>query len=340
MKRPIILILAAALLLGLCACGRAAVGESEAFTAETAAAAPTAAPAGPPVLSPGAADAAYHSYRFQRGEDGSLYTCLIRTEGVECLYDILPEDIGYIARFIVTGEGIYVTVKSEYFTLDPAALYFYPAGGGDGKLLVEELSSDGVFVMAGDALFYSDYEYGYLNRLDLKGGDPSTVLEEQVRLLDSDGGFIFYGKDDGVYRNDSTFSAEALVFAPAAIDFCAEDGVLCGLTYGADGNQYVELRGTDGAIISSTPLAVSTDNLLCADGMAYVPQPAAQRVLVYDMKTGRAMAEIPLPGLEAYCLIWYAGDNAVWYETMKDGETVLCRADAAGTEVLGPVIIF
>lgn len=337
MRRLIAFSLITVMLLGLCACGRTAVTESEAYVTQAASAAQTQPPA-EPTLSPGAAETAYRSYRFQKTADGTLYTCLVRTDGAVCLYDILPEGVGYIVRFIVTEEGVYATVKEAYFSLDPAALYFFPADGGEPQLLAADTSPKGDFLLADDAVFYMDGSDEALCRLDLASGETAPVLEAPAHLLDVDGGFIYYVVYDDVYRNDSTFGAASALFSGAVSYAYAQDGRIADLAL-ISGAPYIELRGPDGSLLRSIPLDEVTDNFLCADGRIYVPQESAKAILILDLQTGEALERIPLPDQTAYCLLWHADSDAVYYQTYADGEgEIICRADADGAQVIGPLL--
>ena len=336
MKR-ILPALAAAFLLFLCACGRQPqpTAVSEAFHTPAGAAESSSAPT-EVTLSPGASEQVRRAECFGRGPDGALYTGLSRADGLVCLYDVLPEDIGYISRFLMTDEGIYAAVKSEYFTLDPAELWFWPADGGEAQLLAEDVSSDGAFVMTEDELFYTDAETGSLRRA---GAADETGLSESVRLLDADAGFIYYAKDDGVYRNDSTLGAEAKLFEPALLTVRAGGGRLYDLSF-RDGAAALELREKDGSLSASVPLAEGTDNYAYADGRLYVPQPAQDTILILDAATGGELGALPLLDGGTYCLLQYAGEDAVYYETVLDGEVVLCRTGPDGAESLGPELLY
>jgi len=341
MRRMIPAALAALMLLSLCACGHAPAQGSEPYApaAETASVPPAETPAPAPKLSPGAAERVYRAVRFEEGPDGRLYTSLTRADGLVCLYDLLPEGVGYIARFLMTDDGIYAAVKSEYFTPEPAELFFFPAEG-EPVHLADNLTSDGMFVMTDDALFWTDADDGALRRLPLNGGGPESVLTDEVRLLDADGGFIYYAKGDGVYRNDSTLGAEALLFSPASLSVRADSGRLYSLSYDSGGTAHIELREPDGSPAADVPLEEETDNFLVSGGRLYIPQPAAGKILVLDAEGGDPAAELALPDGTPYCLLWYADGDAAWYETVQDGEIVLCRSDGEHTENLGPELLF
>lgn len=333
--------LAAVLILFLCACGQQPATEPEAAEspapteepAPTATAAPTA-PA--PTLSPGAAELALRGECFGRGPDGELYTSLSRSDGLVCLYDVVPEDAGFVVRFVMTDAGIYAATKSEYFTLDPATLWFFPADGSEAWFLAKDVSPDGRFLLTSDALFYTEAETGYLRRVGLTG---TGAIYDPVRLLDTDGGFIYYAKDDGVYRNDSTLGAEERLFEPASLSVRAGGGRLYSLSH-ADGAAAVELREKDGSLAVSVPLDAETDNIAYDDGRLYVPQSALDEILILDAETGDESGSLPLLDGGTYCLILYVDKDTVWYETVLDGEIVLCRTSEDGAESLGQELLY
>ena len=192
MKRLIPFFLAAVFLLGLCACGKKAEPEaaSPTFAPEATAQADTA-----PVLSPGAAEQSYLSGSFQTAADGTVCTSLARGEGVTCLYDILPEDIGAVGGFFLTESGVYAAVQESYYSMDPAALWFFPSDGGEGQLLAEDVFPGGIFCLAGDGLFYTGYNENDIWRLDISTGEARQVLDASVYFLGAQGGFIYYAKD-------------------------------------------------------------------------------------------------------------------------------------------------
>lgn len=321
MKRIASLLAAAVLAAGLCACQSR---ETEEPPAETAPAAEAAAPA----LAPGAAEDSRLSGSFQTADDGTVYTSAVRGEGVACLYDLLPEGIGCAAGFFMTEDGVYAAVKDSYYTLEPAALYFFPSGGGEARLLAESVSPAGLFCLAGDGLFYESYGEENLWRLDVATGESRCVLAESVNLLGADGGFIYYARDGGIYRNDSTMTSETLLFADGGVGrlWAGSDG-LCLLTYDGTGASVVEIRGLDGSLRAQARLDEYTDSILVRDGIIYAPQTEAKTVLMLDYD-GNELGSVPLTEAGSYCLFYFAGAEGLYYETTVD--------EAAGIYCLDP----
>lgn len=344
MKR-IIAAFCAVILLCLGACARRAEPSAEFVPTETArpAAEPTTAPDEPPVLSPGAATESQRSGLMQPTEDGTLYASIARAEGISCLYDLIPEDMGSIAGFIVADDGIYVAVSEFYYSMDPASLWFLPGDGSEARLLSDDVASNGIFCLAGDCVFCYQYGGG-LMRIDLTDGSEEVVLPDGTYLLSSDGGFFYYQKEDGVYRNDSTMTAEAKVFDNVSVNrLFFDDNGLYDLTFTDQGTvAVVELRGVAGTLRSSVTLDEATDNIWLHDGRIYAPQPGAGEFLVLDAATGEALEHLPLTEAGSYCLIHCVTDDALYYETYLDEVTSLYRValDGSGTEEVGPVLRF
>lgn len=342
MKRIYSLIFAVTMLLSLCACKSRPVTE-ESPTAASATAAPSLANEADtaPILSPGAADNSHLSALFQSGGDGTTYTSLVRGQGITCLYDILPEDIGCVAGFFMTEEGIYAAIKDSYFSLEPAALYFFPADGTEGRLLAENVFPAGLFCMAGEALFYENYDDESLWRLDISSGETRCVLEQAVKLLGAGGGFIYYTKDGGVYCNDSTMSAETRLFDDSGVScfFIMEEG-LCLLTYDETGGSIVEMRLPDGTLHTQVKLDEYTDGILCREGRIYVPQTEAGTVLVLDFD-GNELNPIPLTEIGFYCQFYFAGPEGLYYETTVDETSRIYCIDleTMETRTIGEMII-
>ncbi len=347
MKRIFSLFFAAALLLSLCACKDSSEdAQAEASPlpeAETETPAPDGTPGtgAEPVLSDGAEEDSRLSALFQTNGE-TVYTSLARAEGLTCLYDILPESVGSVSGFFLTDGGVYAAVKESYYSLEPAALYFFPADGSDPQLLADYVYPGGLFCLAGESLFYESYGEEYLWRLDTASGETECVLEQPVTLLGADGGFIYYAADGGVYRNDSTMAAEALLFEDNGVSrlFAGEDGI-CVLTYSETGSSMVETRQLDGSLRAQIVLDEYTDAILCRDGRIYAPQTAARAVLVFDLD-GNELDSIPLTELGEYCLFHFASEDALFYETTIDGKTQMYRLDLGTleTEALGETLVF
>ncbi len=356
MKRILCLMTAAALLLGMAACGRTEAPqptpEAVAEVAPTPevtpvpipepTAEPEVLPGTEPVLSPGAAEDSCLSALFVTGGDGAVYTGIARAEDITDLHDLLPEDIGYIAGIIPTDGGFCVSSKEYFYSLDPSALYYCPAEG-EPSVLSAELSPSGVFCLAGDTVFFEGYGDGSLWSVPLTGGEPAAVYPDGVQLLAAADGFIYYARNDGVYRNDSTMTAEVKIISSNAGYLTAGPEGLCDLTY-SDGGQtaLLELRDLDGRLRGRYTLEELTDSVACFDGKVYVPQLAAESILVFPMDGAGEPVRIGLPQAEAYCQIRHVTENTVYYATVIDDQPRLCRVgtDGSDPQAIGDEFIF
>ena len=353
MKRIICIFCAVALLLALAACGAKPADEpavSEDLTTPEPAAEPAGEPAPeaggqdeavvPAVLSPGAAEESALSMPFQE-KDGELYTGAASGNGFVFLGDILPVGERYVSSLLFCGAGTLAVVKEYGLSLDPSQLVLYPADGGEPQVLADGLVPSSRIALAGDALFYLDWDENALVRYDMTAGKAEAVSDGVTYLFAASGGFLYYEKDGVLYRNDSTGAAEAKLFATAGIGSIAADGNdLCLLLGSADGG-VLEFRKADGSLAARVELAEYADNILCRNGKLYVPQLSAAQVLVFDLATAEALDPIALDTVSAGCLLHEVTDDALYYQTVLGSSFVLCRVPLTGgpAEVVGSIIL-
>ena len=351
MKRFLIISILVAMLLCLCAC--AGGGKEEPVSVsepvetsvpeepeetpvpeEPAAEEPSDEPTPRPeaVLSPGAAEDSQLSSQFAPAEDGTLYSSLVRGDGFTSIYDLLPDDVKYVAGFIMTDDGIYASVKETSFFMDPAVLCFFPADGSERKIITEELSPSGRFCMAGGELFFESLsEKGFLWHYDAESGDSVCVVPDALSLLSAKDGFIYYAKVDGIYRNDSTMDAEDLLFLGGVNALSATNGILCDLTFDQNRQALIEFRKENGDPLLRRPLDTVTDHFIAGDdNCLYVPQD--QSLLVLSTDNGSDVRTIELPAYGSYCTLRYAGQNTIIYETLVDGNISIFRVSTDGTD--------
>ena len=354
MKRIIVLTCTLALLLALGACGSKPAPEpSEDISAPEPAADPTPAPAAdeggeeeetpvPAILSPGAAEESALSMPFQ-AKDGELYTGSATGDGIVSLSDVLPIGESYVSSLLFCGAGTLAVVKEYSFSMDPSQLILYPADGGEPQVLADGLVPSSRIALAGDTLFWLDWEDGAMYRLDMTTGEAASVSDGVSHLFAASGGFLYYAKDGVLYRNDSTGAAEAKLFSTAGIGAIAAEGNdLCLLLANADGSAGVlEFRKADGSLADRVELAEVADNILSRNGRLYVPQVSSGQILVFDLATAEALDPIALDVVGISCIVHEVTDDALYYELGLDSGFVLCRVPLTGgpVEVVGNIIM-
>ena len=218
-------------------------------------------------------------------------------------------------------------------SLEPAAIWRFPAEGG-AELLAADVSSAARFCLAGDSLFYPGYEDGRLMRCDLSTGEISAALPDRAFPIAAADGFIYYTKADGLYRNDSTMTAEQRIGPAGALSLAAEGDTLCILAASEDGSSAaVGWTDRNGNVLATCPLPETADTLLYVGGTAYVPQREAGCVLALA-PDGTETARLPLPVLGAYVILWYADGEALYYETLleEDLTVPIVRLPLDGSE--------
>lgn len=337
MKRLAALFLASLLLLSLCACGNDTQKpltpqgqESAAFPGGTPT--QTETPATRPPITPPADDFSVMAASMGQDADGMLWTNRSSFEDAASLYDVLPEDIASAGNFCFVDKLLYFTAKEYSQSIDPAKLYAYDTTSGECTLLAENVSPAGTFCLLGDSTLLYAADAG-LWSIALPEGAAAEALPEGMQLLAAGSGYVYYTKSDGaVYRNDSTFTAEAkLLDAAPSYWLCPGGDTLCTLAY-TDSIAAIEFRALDGALRSRQPLEETPTGLYADGDRLYVTQTVAQTILVYDIASGELIGTLPLPGAYMSCRIVYADGEAIYYEALESGSFRLYRMNADGTD--------
>lgn len=339
MKKCLSLLLAGLMLLGLCACGTDSPQTPE-VTAEALPHA-TEAPSPTPYVEPETFSVMAGS--IQADEKGVLWTTLAPMEGANYLYDLLPEDIGYVYSFLIAGDNVYASVKEYSRSMDPASLYVFDIETGEGTLLAQNLSPACIFCLVGDDVFLYKGDSG-LWSLNVSTGENQPILPEGADLLAARDGHFYYSKTDGaLYRNDSTLGAEEKLLEHCpSYWLCPGTETMFDLAYGEEGTEpTLEYRRFDGTLLFSVNLLEDPGGLWSDGALVYVPQPGEGEILVYDMATGEQAGSVMLPQTVSQCLVLYADALGVCCQIMTDGSLQILRinADGSGHQVLAEDIL-
>ena len=323
MKRCILPIILC-LLLALTACGR--VKESPAYAPQE-----TAAVTAPP-LSKGAETESVIAGSFMADTDGTLYTTFPGTAGdAVYLYDILPQDTGYVYVFIPSGGTVYAVVRTDFMTLDSAQLCAYDTADGSCTVLADDCSGISKLILAGDTLYYEGAEGGIYS-IDVSSGKAETAIADALSLFGADGGFLYYTRDDGcVYRNDSKLDSEFTVLSDysSLLFFCSSDSI-CNVSYMQDSGGSIpvlQFRDASGSLKTQQVLSADVTGLCQQGGVVYAVLPADGELVGYSLADGSEVSRISLPDAEELLTLLYVSDTQVYYTTLQDGvETVTCAA--------------
>ena len=351
MKRFFAAIFAIALLLTLTACSGGDQAPEPAQTvppAETSVPTPTPEPTPEPTpdrsptLSEGAEKESVLSAPFGEDKEGYLFTGTASGSGLNHLNEFLNGAEEYISSFLFTDDGTFTAGKDGYYSLEASKLRFYPKQG-ETVILTDDLSADGRFVLMGRYLFFRSYLDSDLVRYDLSTGETEIASPGITGILAASDGFIYYGKADGTYRNDSTMNAEVRLFDTPVSYLCVDKEGMCGLTYESEGSVAVlEFRGPDGTLGARAALPELADNMYVKNGRLYVPQAGMGDILVFDIAAQTVLDPIVLTQRQyAYVVVQYVSEEAIYYETVTDGYFPICRTPLTGgqAETVGHVII-
>lgn len=340
MKKYIAFFLAALMLLVLCACGDKPTADPPEAAPETVPET-TAAPSPTPYVEPETFSVMAGS--VQADGKGTIWTALTPMEGTAYLYDLLPEDIGYVYSFLIAGDSIYAAVKEYSRSMDPASLYIFDTETGESALLAENLSPSCSFCLVGDDIFLYRGVSGFWS-LNISTGESRQVLPEDTDLIAAQDGLFYYTLADGaLYRNNSTFAdEEKLLDVCPSYWLCPGADAMFTLAYEEEGTVPVlEYRDFSGALQFSVYLPDDPGSIGSDGTYVYVPQPGQGEILVYDIASGEQTGSILLPLGTAQCLVLYADGESVYCQTMTDGIFQILRisADGSGHQVLADDIL-
>lgn len=340
MKKYAVLFLAVLMLLALCACGDTPAAETTDPTPDSAPQT-TALPSPTPYVEPETFSVMAGS--VQADTEGTVWTSLAAMDGTSYLYDLLPEDVGYVYSFLITGDDIYAAVKEYNRSMDPASLWVFDKETGEGTLLADDLSPACSFCLVGDDIFLYRGSHGFWS-LNASTGDKQQVLPEDADLIAArDGHFYYTLADGGLYRNNSTFTAqEKLLDDCPSYWLCPGTDAMFDLAYGEEGTKPIlEYRTFDGVLQFSVNLLETPGGLWSDGDQVYVPQPGAGEILVYAMASGEQTGSILLPQEMTQCLVLHADSEALYCHTMADGLFQILRisTDGSGYEILADDIL-
>lgn len=345
MKKYISLFLVGLMFFSLCACKKAPAQSSPTPV-------PTAVPTETPepthtvsnVLPPEAETASVMAATMQKDETGDIWTSLAPLDGFLYVYDLLPEDAGYVYSFFLADGQLYAALKDDARAMDSARIYAIDIESGDARLLAENGSGACVFCLVGENTILYQCESGGLWAIDIAAGEAAEALPDAVSLLAAQNGWFYYTKaDNGLYRNDSTLLSEEKLLddCPSFWFATGKDG-MCSLAYADETTALLEFRDLSGALRSRQPLTDIPSGLYTDGTLVYVPQPAAGFIAVYDIATGESHSTIPLPEEYDNIQLLYADSGLVCFQATKDGSFPVLRmtADGSGSEILAEDFIF
>lgn len=324
MKKYLSLFLAALMLLALSACG----GESKAETEVTAT--PVITPAPQPTPLPRGETTSIIAGSMQMDENGAIWTSLAPVEGMNYVYDRLPEDCGYVYSFLVHDGTLYTALKEHAFSMDFIRIVALDTETGDQTTLTDCALGNSTFCLLGEeTLLYMSTEG--LCTLDIPTGRSSEPLTGALNLLAARDGRFYYTRMDesGLFRNNSSLAAEEkLLEACPSYWLCPGADRFCTLAYTNEGTVAVaEFRAMDGSLLSRQPLSELPMGIGTDGTLVYIPQESAGVIRVYTIASGDLTGTLPLPEGTTGCTPLMAAGGAVYYQALLDGTFCLFRSD-------------
>lgn len=330
MKQSISLILAALMLLTLCACGKTTAPEAETTADPTPEAAlPTETPAPTPL--PKGETTSIIAGSIQADESGVIWTSLAPVEGMNYVYDYLPEDIGHVYSFLVYDGTLYAALKEHAFSMEFMRIASFDTETGEQTaLLTESSQGNSTFCLLGkDILLYMTTDG--LCTLNLTTGEQSEPLTGVTNLLAARNGNFYYTRMDrsGLFRNNSSLAAEETLLEECpSYWLCPGADSLCTLAYNDEGTiATVEFRAMDGTLLSRQPLEEIPMGIGSDSTLVYVPQESAGVINVYDIASGAPAGTLPLPEGVTGCAPLMADSGTLYYQALLDGTFSLFRAE-------------
>ena len=331
MKQLLSCLLAALMLFSFAACKNTTVPAAEATAEPTQAPAePTAEPAPTPL--PQGETTSIIAGSLQKDENGVLWTSLAPVEGMEYVYDRLPEDIGHVYSFLIHDGTLYAALKEHAFSMDFIRIAAFDTETGEQTaLFTEQAKGNSTFCLLGEETLLYMTEDG-LCTLDIPTGHSSEPLAGAMNLLAARNGNFYYDRIDqsGLFRNNSSLSAEETLLENCpSFWLCPGADGFCTLAYNEEGTIAVaEFRAADGTLLSRQPLEEIPTGIATDGSLVYIPQESAGVIRLYDIASGDAAGTLPLPEGAVGCSPLLADSGAVYYQAMTDGAFCLFRSDS------------
>lgn len=336
MKRFLSLFLAALMIYAFAACKNTAdpVAETTAAPPQEAVI-PTETPAPTPL--PQGETTSIIAGSMQMDENGVIWTSRAPVEGMEYVYDQLPEDCGYVYSFLVHDGILYTALKEHAFSMDFIRIVAFDTETGEQTTLTEYALGNSTFCLLGEeTLLYMD-EDG-LCTLDIPSGRSSEPLAGALNLLAARDGNFYYTRIDqsGLFRNNSSLAAEEKLLAECpSYWLCPGVDRFCTLAYNDEGTEATaEFRAMDGSLLSRQPLDEIPMGIGSDGSLVYIPQESAGVINVYDIASGDLTGTLPLPEDAAGCTPLMADSGTVYYQALVDGTFCLFRSEV---ETAAPV---
>lgn len=334
MKRFFSFLLLAALLLSLCACGKApaeeAASPSPLPTLEpTPEPTPTPTPR-PPFVPEGEA---VLGRSFQRLDDGTLYCASVPLKDYIYVPQWLNEEFPYIDTLLVDGQTLYFIVKTSHISYDPASLYAADLTTGEIRLLAEDGAPSCRMALADGALIYNR-EDG-LRAIDPASGEETAFLAGSYTLMDACGGWIFYcSAENGMLcRNNASLSAEESLFAA---------GSNCGLSVNME-NLALLVPGENlsgytlylldwyGQTKAEAAFASTALDMFAQDGEIYLLDVNTKELKVWSMEDLSLLRSIEVdPALADFYILHIDRDGILHQRRLPDEPYTYWRMDPDG----------
>lgn len=344
MKRYAALCLAALMLFSFTACRNNSAPAAE-VTAEPTQEALVPSSTPEPVSLPQGETTSILAGTLQIDENGVIWTSLAPVEGMNYVYDYLPEDCGHVYSFLVHDGTLYTALKEHAFSMDFIRIVAFDMETGEQTTLAENVPANGTFCLLGEATLLYMEEDGFCT-LDIPSGRRSEPLAGASTLLAARDGSFYYTRIDesGLFRNNSTLAAEETLLEECpSYWLCPGADSLCTLVYTQEGTAAaVEFRAADGTLRSRQPLNELPMGI-CSDGESvYVPQTGERSIRVYDMTTGELTGTIALPEGSEYCIPLLVQGETIYYQALKEGSFCLYRLgpeDTLPTELAADLLV-
>lgn len=333
MKRFLTLFLAALMICSFVACKNSADPAVTAPEPAPETAPPTETP--PPTPLPKGETTSIIAGSIQADENGVIWTSLAPVEGMNYVYDFLPEDIGHVYSFLVHNGTLYAALKEHAFSMEFMRIAAFDTETGEQTaLLTESSQGNSTFCLLGDDILLYMTMDG-LCTLSLTTGEQSGPLTGVTNLLAARDGNFYYTRMDriGLFRNNSSLAAEETLLEECpSYWLCPGANSLCTLAYNDEGTiAAVEFRALDGTLLSRQPLEEIPMGIVSDGTLVYVPQESAGVINVYDIASGDLTGTLPLPAGATGFAPLMADCGAIYYQALLDGTFCLFRSDGDGT---------
>lgn len=333
MKRVFALVLLAAALLSLPACGKAPA-EPSAEPLPTLAPAATPEPTASPKPALEFQSESRMADDFQRMDDGTLYCAEAALKDFiylpQWLHGENGESPSYVAALLADGDTLYFTAKESFLSDGATSIGAADRRSGEYRLLAEDGSMGSRLALADGWLVYNRDDG--LRAIDPESGEEKAFLPGHYVLQAAYGGWLFYTREDGVLcRDTAALDSQEELFDDSTVKYLSANEQSLALMTFTDNGSSLYLLDWYGGILAQKDFSSPNLEMFVHENEIYRMDSDAMRLEVLSRTDLSLLRSIPLdPELVDFSILHIDRDG-ILHQRRRDGEfATFWRMDPSG----------